>query len=729
VAILQNLVQRIWGVFHPVSGALLGLTISGETPYFPVNGSFLNFPSVAGVGSIHLVPGTGGVTAASAGCYLTPGDGGGGLYLFNPLDTTSGCFFLGSISGTALTVASVFNGAIAIGQNVYGPNGAAVGRVLAGAGASWTLSGSGSTAGNINLSADTGGPILTGLDGGRWYLTAGNGSVPVPPAPTNAETAAGITPTNYSYPEIMPRRYGADGTGGAADTTALAAVRSVLGALAMQLLQISWIGSIINPKTAAETAASAVIASYAYPVLNALRYGADPTGATDSTAAINTAVAVALHYDVTTVAAVYIPQGIYKVCSLGTSPGAPNGGVTFRGDGSAATFLVNYSTNLPTLIAGNVSTPSFNGGFEGICVTQAGGVAAGAGNTGFSVIKLNNFTLSDLAVTASVFGSSIQRGIDLNAASQVLAQDIVVTSCLENGIQLTATIDVYLINMHSDANGADGFSLSGAQGCYFVNCTGFNNGSAAWNLLSALPASLPNFNNTFIECGGDTSASYNWLIADSINSQWIGGWGSTQKNPAVNTFASGVFVKSQYCHDLVFLGMEASFNNADGFQVFDDGVSGVPFNINFVGCVAGTTGHGNGRGGSGSGFDVNGGVHALRILGGQSIANATMPARLATTGGLAAQDIVVRDVIGFTSVNQGMGTIGIGNSSAVVTHGLGFTPDASLLHAWETSNMVSSAVHTIWVDTFNATQFTVHTDVNVAGSTFNFGWTGRFPGS
>jgi hypothetical protein len=315
VAILQNLVQRIWGVFHPVSGALLGLTISGETPYFPVNGSFLNFPSVAGVGSIHLVPGTGGVTAASAGCYLTPGDGGGGLYLFNPLDTTSGCFFLGSISGTALTVASVFNGAIAIGQNVYGPNGAAVGRVIAGAGASWTLSGSGSTPGNVNLSADTGGTILTGLDGGRWYLTAGIGSASTPPAPTNAEIAAAITPSNYAFPEIMPRRYGADGTGGAADTTALTTVRSVLAALSMQLLQMNWLGSILHPRTTAETGGGITPTNIWYSPdhigYDVRRAGATGNGVTDDTAAIAAANTVAASGG----AMVYFPPGTYAIGS------------------------------------------------------------------------------------------------------------------------------------------------------------------------------------------------------------------------------------------------------------------------------------------------------------------------------------------------------------------------------------------------------------------------------
>lgn len=62
-----------------------------------------------------------------------------------------------------------------------------------------------------------GAPVLDTTSGNFGYY-----------ARTAAEIAAAITPTNFSYLPLHPWRYGADGTGGGADTAAYAAVRSVL---------------------------------------------------------------------------------------------------------------------------------------------------------------------------------------------------------------------------------------------------------------------------------------------------------------------------------------------------------------------------------------------------------------------------------------------------------------------------------------------------------------------
>lgn len=83
---------------------------------------------------------------------------------------------------------------------------------------------------------------------------------------TAAEIAAGITPTSYLYPSLNPFRYGADGTGGANDTTAYAAVRSVLAQLPTGISD--WLNGMSIAgweKTAMETAAVVVPQSYEYP--------------------------------------------------------------------------------------------------------------------------------------------------------------------------------------------------------------------------------------------------------------------------------------------------------------------------------------------------------------------------------------------------------------------------------------------------------------------------------
>ncbi len=108
--------------------------------------------------------------------YYSAGDGGGGRYFYDSADTTSGAYFTGSISGTTLTVSSVTNGTIAIGQQVNGVGVAANTYITAGSGTSWTVNNS-QTVSGTTMTGDNGGTVIVALDGGRWYRAGFNGSI------------------------------------------------------------------------------------------------------------------------------------------------------------------------------------------------------------------------------------------------------------------------------------------------------------------------------------------------------------------------------------------------------------------------------------------------------------------------------------------------------------------------------------------------------------------------
>jgi|HubBroStandDraft_5_1064220.scaffolds.fasta_scaffold01012_5 hypothetical protein len=105
----------------------------------------------------------------------------------------------------------------------------------------------------------------------------------------------------------------------AATTTPLVAVRSA----AAQTGSAS-----LYPRSAAESSAGVAPTNFNYPPGNVLRYGADPTGTADSTAAIQSALTVAQ--------AVYLPAGNYA-----TSAALTNGSAARRihGDGPAVSIL------------------------------------------------------------------------------------------------------------------------------------------------------------------------------------------------------------------------------------------------------------------------------------------------------------------------------------------------------------------------------------------------------
>ena len=125
----------------------------------------------------------------------------------------------------------------------------------------------------------------------------------------------------------------------------------------------STIGSLLYPITAQETAASVTPTNYTYPSLNILRYGADPTGNTDSSNAINSAIAVAeltsgystLYTGQNTYGAIVtIPPGTYKT----TVPIVLYQGVSLVGSGSGNT-IIKKTTN--TVGSGSSAAPARSG--------------------------------------------------------------------------------------------------------------------------------------------------------------------------------------------------------------------------------------------------------------------------------------------------------------------------------------------------------------------------------
>lgn len=73
-------------------------------------------------------------------------------------------------------------------------------------------------------------------------------------------------------------------------------------------LSQSVIGELLYPVSSEETSAGIIPANQAFPVGNVLRYGADPTGSVDSTAAIQSAIDVG--------GAVFFPEGTYLASGL-----------------------------------------------------------------------------------------------------------------------------------------------------------------------------------------------------------------------------------------------------------------------------------------------------------------------------------------------------------------------------------------------------------------------------
>lgn len=97
--------------------------------------------------------------------------------------------------------------------------------------------------------------------------------------------------------------------------------------------------------------------------------------------------------------------------------------------------------------------------------------------------------------------------------------------------------------------------------------------------------------------------------------------------------------------------------------------------------------------------------------------------RLNVTGGVAGATVsstkLVRNNLGYVTENSGTATLADGTTSIAVTHGLGVTPAAgdvmvTPIEAW-------GAMTEFYIDTYTATQFTIHADQD-PGQDVDFAW-------
>jgi hypothetical protein len=112
----------------------------------------------------------------------------------------------------------------------------------------------------------------------------------------------------------------------------------------------------INATTSAETTAGVTPSDYSYPPLNVLRYGADPTGTADSTAAIQAAIDTAEAANVINYAGggrVHIPAGTYWIAS--TLNLGRNKLCQIVGDGQLITSLSYTGSGVAIDLAGTTS--------------------------------------------------------------------------------------------------------------------------------------------------------------------------------------------------------------------------------------------------------------------------------------------------------------------------------------------------------------------------------------
>jgi hypothetical protein len=252
--------------------------------------------------------------------------------------------------------------------------------------------------------------------------------------------------------------------------------------------------------------------------VTAAPYGADPSGASDSTAAIQGAITAAA----AAAGVVYLPAGSYRI----SSALALHGSLTLIGDGPGQTVITQTSRSAGGLHGAGVARLRVYGiGIEQAAAAPAGagpaaGISLDSGAPGGNQATNSYCVLADVIVSgfggdgvsiASPFATSLSRVVCQRSGGSGIRLD---------GTAQAAGCSVTMDTCHAQDNGGAGFELSGLAYC-FVNGCASDRDSYGYRLTSCRAVALTGcgaqdtVNDGFVLSGGAGNTLTSCFIANN----------------------------------------------------------------------------------------------------------------------------------------------------------------------------------------------------------------------
>lgn len=397
--------------------------------------------------------------------------------------------------------------------------------------------------------------------------------------------------------------------------------------------------------------------------------------------------------------------------------------IVIKGNG-AATRIQNGQADAPAILIGDGITRYFRNEVSNIVFEGKTGVTGVSGQYGLATDKLGHSLFKNLY--SFNFPIALFSGFNFEGVSQAVLTEISVQGSLGTGVEILNCVDLYVSSSRSDNNTSRGFSIKDSEGMYFSGVTAFGN-NIAWDFPVGVVGN--NKNMFFVNCVGDSSESFNWLISELNTSFFTNCWGATQQDTGVNAFAAGFFLSTAAVFNIGFDNCRSINNNSHGFNV-SDGCA----RINFVNCTA----EANGQSGAGSGLNLStssdcgfsNGYLTSNASNGIIVSSAAVRPIITenhfiTNTGAAVSNssttAVIRNNLGHITENNGLATIPSGSTSVVVSHGLDTTPADGDITTIMRENPTNDPGN-IYITSVTSTQFTINSRNDPGASNLDFGW-------
>ena len=236
----------------------------------------------------------------------------------------------------------------------------------------------------------------------------------------------------------------------------------------------------------------------------------------------------------------------------------------------AQTYLMRSDINLK-------SNVTLAGAGRGTTVIDFEGRALGIIVEGTSSSIMQNVVIRDMTIQ----NSNSPAGLNIDFADFWLVQNVIVTSCDQNGIRIRRSQQYSFVNVSSTSNTTNGFLWSQStipanrvhDTFQLLNCVASSNSSRGFD-ISVTNSTNPVENFTLINCSAKSNTSdgfrYTSTVGIAANARIVGGSFSSNG-------ANGVTIESNV-RFLNIVGANANSNTTDGFNIAGS-------NIVLIGCL------------------------------------------------------------------------------------------------------------------------------------------------
>ena len=261
----------------------------------------------------------------------------------------------------------------------------------------------------------------------------------------------------------------------------------------------------------------------AAPGLSIISFGADPTGATDSTAAINAAIA-AVPYGGT----LWIPQGTFKVSGAGTANASGDGTslfqitsglpITIRGEGRGSRLVVQSNVSATTDIIHVAPSSAVTGNvFRDFAIVTQGGYGVGYGRHAIHIdgwigqSSVYETIIDNMSIWPTLGGASIRSYGPNTNLTGVLAYSMISNCDLESIdlVNVGDTVEIYNNTIVGGTNiGIYAQQVGGAGGLGIVH----NTIGLKTNTHIYIDSGIPRIERNTLELVSDSTAPNKALI-------------------------------------------------------------------------------------------------------------------------------------------------------------------------------------------------------------------------